>query len=278
MKFYPSDWRADPKLRMCSIGARGLWMEMICVMHEAEPYGFLVSNERSVTSRQLAALAGISQGECMKYLLELASAGVYSIDENKRIYSRRMVRDKAKADRDRENGKGGGNPKLKGSVKEGVNPLDKAQKPDTRSQRPEEKDSRASALVDDDWPADFRERFWNAYPRKVGKAAAIRKLETVRKAGQVTFDALMSGVKRYAIACQQTDPKYIKHPERWLNAGCWDDEPMGNAHVAPAARGGITAAIDQLVKIAEQRAEAATNGDPGSFESDAEIVGLLPVG
>lgn len=137
MKFYPSDWRADPKLRMCSIGARGLWIEMICVMHEAEPYGFLVSNGRAVTPRQLAALAGISQNDCVKYLRELESAGVYSIDDEQRIYSRRMVRDKAKADRDRENGKGGGNPKLKRGVGVGVNPPDKAQMPDARFYTPE---------------------------------------------------------------------------------------------------------------------------------------------
>jgi hypothetical protein len=134
MKFYPSDWRADPKLRMCSIGARGLWVEMLCVMHEAEPYGYLLSNGNVVTSRQMAVLAGISAGECMKYLLELASAGVYSIDENKRIYSRRMVRDKAKADSDRENGKGGGNPKLTRGVNPTVKGEYKAQTPEARIQ------------------------------------------------------------------------------------------------------------------------------------------------
>lgn len=134
MKFYPADWRADPKLRMCSIGARGLWVEMLCVMHEAEPYGYLLSNGNMVTSRQMAALAGISASECMKYMLELVSAGVYSIDENKTIYSRRMVRDKAKADRDSANGKGGGNPLLKKRVNPPVKGQDKAQKPEARIQ------------------------------------------------------------------------------------------------------------------------------------------------
>jgi hypothetical protein len=44
MKFYPSDWRSDPMLRLCSLAARGLWMEMMCLMHEAEPYGSLLVN------------------------------------------------------------------------------------------------------------------------------------------------------------------------------------------------------------------------------------------
>ena len=63
MKFYPSDWRADPSLRMCSIGARGLWMEMLCVMHEATPYGYLIVNGRALTACQIAGLSGIAQDE-----------------------------------------------------------------------------------------------------------------------------------------------------------------------------------------------------------------------
>lgn len=146
MKFYPSDWRSDPKLRMCSIGARGLWVEMLCLMHEAEPYGYLVSNGNAVTSRQLAVLASISTGECMKYMLELVSAGVYSIDENKTIFSRRMVRDNAKAERDRRNGKEGGNPIFKKGVNPPVKGDHKAQKPEARSQSQQ---ASARAFVDD---------------------------------------------------------------------------------------------------------------------------------
>jgi len=44
LKFFPSDWRADPALRMCSLAARGLWIEMLCLMHEARPHGSLLVN------------------------------------------------------------------------------------------------------------------------------------------------------------------------------------------------------------------------------------------
>jgi hypothetical protein len=131
-KFYPSDWSGDRKLHMCSIGARGLWIEMVCVMHEADPYGYLITDGKPVTNRQIASLAGISLAECGRYLMELESAGVYSRAENKTIYSRRMVRDKAKAEKDRENGKGGGNPNLIAEDNGGVNPQDKAQIPEAR--------------------------------------------------------------------------------------------------------------------------------------------------
>jgi hypothetical protein len=102
LKFYPSDWRGDPRLRMCSIGARGLWMEMMCIMHEAEPYGHLIVGKVPVTNRQLASLAGIPPGDCLKFIAELESAGVYSRqDGTKTIYSRRMVRDREKSEEGR---------------------------------------------------------------------------------------------------------------------------------------------------------------------------------
>jgi hypothetical protein len=94
----------------------------MCIMHEGEPYGHLLVSGRPPTSKQLAALAGIANGECERCLAELELASVYSKTDDGIIYSRRMVRDKAKLDKDRENGKGGGNPNLLESVNGGVNP------------------------------------------------------------------------------------------------------------------------------------------------------------
>lgn len=132
MKWYPSDWRSDPRLRMCSLAARGLWAEMICLMHEAEPYGSLLVNGAPITDKQLASLVGASHREVTAALAELEAAGVFSLD-GAVIYSRRMRRDKEKSERDKANGKGGGNPRLKA----GVNPPDKAQKLEARDQNSE---------------------------------------------------------------------------------------------------------------------------------------------
>lgn len=138
MKFYPADWRADPALRMCSIGARGAWMEMICLMHEAEPRGSLLVAGKQVTDAQLAALIGVSKKLMTSLIAELEQALVFSRDEDGTIFSRRMRRDVQKAERDKANGKAGGNPNLK----RGVNPPDKAQKPEARDLLFEKKHAR----------------------------------------------------------------------------------------------------------------------------------------
>jgi hypothetical protein len=104
-------------------------MEMLCLMHEAIPRGFLLVNGMPVSERQIASLAGMPIREISSLLDELEGAGVFSRD-NGTIYSRRMRRDTDKAERDKEYGKAGGNPRLKARV----NPSDKAQKPEARSQ------------------------------------------------------------------------------------------------------------------------------------------------
>src|SRR5437870_4537264 len=98
LKFYPADWRADPALRMCSIAARGFWLEMLCVMHEADPRGSLVVKDRPVTDRQMAALAGVDAKTAAALLNELELAGVFSRGPDRTIFSRRMRRDEAKAE------------------------------------------------------------------------------------------------------------------------------------------------------------------------------------
>jgi hypothetical protein len=151
MKFYPQDWRADEKLRMCSLAARGLWMEMLAIMHRSERYGQLLIGGRVPTDAQLAVQAGALPDEVSALVRELEDAGVFSRTASGAIYSRRMTRDHRKAENARKNGKKGGNPSLGNKTgklasdnlqdKGGV----KAQKPEARGQKEANASPRASA-------------------------------------------------------------------------------------------------------------------------------------
>lgn len=140
MKFYPADWRADPRLRMCSVGARGLWLEMMCLMHEATPYGSLLVNDHAVTVKQLAPLVGISEKEAYRFLAELDRAGVFSRDDCGVIFSRRMKRDHVRSEEGREqvnkrwaNRSDGDEPNRPPNRSDPDQPIT----PETRDQRPE---------------------------------------------------------------------------------------------------------------------------------------------
>jgi hypothetical protein len=95
LKFFPNDWLADEKLRLCSLAARGLWIEMLCLMHKnAKRRGYLEHPDGSaITAEQLARVVGIEAGESRVTLRELEAAGVFSRTENGTIFSRRMADD-----------------------------------------------------------------------------------------------------------------------------------------------------------------------------------------
>lgn len=40
-QFYPADWRKDANLRRCSPAARGVWMDILCVLHDSDEYGIV---------------------------------------------------------------------------------------------------------------------------------------------------------------------------------------------------------------------------------------------
>lgn len=65
--------------------------------------------------------------------------------------------------------------------------------------------------------------FWSAYPRKAGKQAARKAWATALRT--VSADVIIAGAVRYADDPNRVD-QYTKHPATWLNAGCWDDEPL----------------------------------------------------
>lgn len=94
-QFYPSDWRNEPGLRLCSLAARGLWMEMMCLMHEGAPYGHLTVKGRPMRTDELARLIGESAAQVKRWQAELNDNEVYSVTDDGVIFSRRMVRDEA---------------------------------------------------------------------------------------------------------------------------------------------------------------------------------------
>lgn len=93
MQFYPRDWLAHPGLRMCSLQARGLWIDMMSLMHSGEPYGYLTHKGKDILPPVLARIVGASIAEIEALLAELKEHGVVSQAEDGRLYSGRMVRD-----------------------------------------------------------------------------------------------------------------------------------------------------------------------------------------
>lgn len=118
-QWYWADWLRDPALRSVTSGARGLWMDILCLMWECVPKGHLQTRTGQPFSVEMICrmTGNISEEEVNRWLLELENSGVSSRTTTGVLYSRRMVRDEHKRAACREAGKRGGNPALKGVVK-----------------------------------------------------------------------------------------------------------------------------------------------------------------
>ena len=63
--------------------------------------------------------------------------------------------------------------------------------------------------------------WWDQYPHKIGKKAALRSYERARK--EASAQTLLDGVKAY-IRHKPRERSWC-NPATWLNQGRWDDEP-----------------------------------------------------
>jgi hypothetical protein len=91
--FYPKDWLNDPELSRCSLAARGVWADLLCLMFQCEERGVLSTGGKPWSDQEIgAAIRGDTQ-EVLSCLRELADKGVASRTESGALFSKRMVRD-----------------------------------------------------------------------------------------------------------------------------------------------------------------------------------------
>lgn len=69
------------------------------------------------------------------------------------------------------------------------------------------------------------ENLWDEYPRKQGKAQALKAYIKARQSG-AEFEKVQDGIKAYVnyIKSEKIEPKYIKQGSTWFNQQCWNDE------------------------------------------------------
>jgi hypothetical protein len=112
MNWYPGDHQRDTGIKACAFEPRGLWREMMDLMHDGEPYGHLTAGGVPILPPDLSRIIGIPLAQVTRYLSELETRKVFSRTATGVIFSRRMVRDEETRRTKKRNGKLGGNPKL----------------------------------------------------------------------------------------------------------------------------------------------------------------------
>lgn len=113
MQFYPADWRKDLAVQALGYFERGVWFEMLCLMHESNERGVLLLNGSPMSDAMVARLLGLDNQTFNQTLTTLLTYGVAKRrEDDNAIYSKRMVADEKLCQIRREAGKLGGNPVL----------------------------------------------------------------------------------------------------------------------------------------------------------------------
>jgi len=120
------------------------------------------------------------------------------------------------------------------------------------------------------YPPEFL-AFWQQYPVKSGKDAALKAWKRVIAAGKATADEIVAGAMRYAADPNRED-SFTKHGATWLNAGCFTDGPLPKRWKSLKERNRET--MDDLDSFIRETANEAVR------RRDARAQGhlLLPIG
>lgn len=236
--WYPGDWRKDPGVQSLDYFDRGVWFEILMLMHEGEMRGKLTLNGTSMPDDALSQILGIEKAKLKQTLTKLVSYGVASIEQETGILvNRRMLRDEHLRKIRVECGSKGGRP-----------PKTKAKPHDNQNLTPSVSVSVSSSVTTDKHTSSPPggdgvgfEEFWKTYPRKVGKGAAQRAWHNTRKIRPANIVAIVESHKR-SPAWIKEDGQFIPHPATWLNQHRWEDE----VKTAPATSAPSIKAEDQF--------------------------------
>jgi hypothetical protein len=227
-KFFPSDWRGDEALRLCSLESRGLWLELMCLAHRAD--GCVLVGGEAPTPEVIARLVSATPAQVRRCLKELTANKVCSVSAQGVLYSRRMVKDAHRRAVNKVNGKRGGNPVLVGdSVNRLTTDSDKTQRLDTRNQIPETRKTvgltlqpAANETVIYEFPTSRRDVTWVLTKAQMDEWAAVYRVDVLAEVG-----------KAFAWCCANPDrrktakgmPKFLV---AWLNRAAKDAEHPPN--------------------------------------------------
>jgi len=121
-KHYAMDWLGHPLLRQCSLAARGLLEDLMCLAHLSDVYGHVRSSGVRIGVEDLPKIVQSHPRTVRKAFEELVSLRRVVVESDGTIVIPRMVRDGAYRQKQSDLGKKGGNPALGQTLKAPLKP------------------------------------------------------------------------------------------------------------------------------------------------------------
>jgi len=224
MMWFWDDWFSAPEVRICSLAARGLWIDMLGIMAKSEIWGTLLIAGKQIDSKTLAKICNTVEQEIKPLLSELKNNKVFSILEDGTIFCRRMLAESQVSQARSEAGKKGAEARWQtdGNL-------------DGKPMANQEKNEMANGMANYgmEWNGiDIKkggvggldaifEKWWGRYPNKQDKGKAKEKWVHLVKVNKVDTQELEDALTGYlnCIKSKQTAPEYIKMAKTFLYPG-----------------------------------------------------------
>ena len=223
IKFFVGDWRRDPKVAMLSASGRGVWLEMILTMHDLSDYKI------EGTVREVARMCHLDMAEVQSALQELERHEVAEVewrndsvtgDAIVTVVSRRLQREEKTRSDARERQK-----KYREKKKSQENNTIVPSDSDSDSDSDSNKNKKVYKPK-----KEHLEAIYSAYPRKIGKKAAIDKIRLAlqglhKEHGDENFSFLLDRTRKFANSPAGKRGEFTPHPSTWYNQGRYLDDP-----------------------------------------------------
>lgn len=214
--FYPGDWQKDPSLRRCSKAAKGVWMDILCLLFECPVRGvFVDAGGRPWGDDEVAAAIGGDIASNLECIAELLAKGVAQRDARGAIFSRRMVRD----EQERQAAKERKRRQRSGEAKPGNN------RTEAQPKLFRDSDPVTCELTSAERVARLHPANQHLKSRPIPHQQLLIIADAIARDGQ---DAVYSGTKALAEGVESweaSDQRYIPNPLRFYEEGAYLKKP-----------------------------------------------------
>ena len=214
---YPNDLLGSLRWQMMTPEERGAYWQLLCLCYQS-------ANGKIVAPLNLLSrMSGINL-EQHPLVLEAFQQDENGAWYNERAYSEWLKRNEVSEKRAEAGAKGGAKRWQKHKQTDGKTIANATTSTSTSTFREHksEKDSLAHSQTNG---ASGFDEFWQAYPKKRSKAAALKAWKKL-KPNQTLRQEIVEAVHQQAQSpdWQKEGGQFIPYPASWLNAGGWQDE------------------------------------------------------
>jgi len=227
-------WLGNRNIRVLSPEAKGVVVDIMCLMMEGDPYGRLYIGGIRYDSSTLSKILSIPEKQMLEIINEIIEVGKdIKIDPGGCMYSQYMIRDAETAEKRKQSGALGGNPVLTGKVKlpKEITVIDTP----PESNIPENYTGGADPVEEPfyltkkgrklkDKQLKAFEIFWEEFNYKASKAEAADSWLDL-KVNKDMFPEIIKGARREAAQRQRLiDTGHTpKMAQGWLSSRRWED-------------------------------------------------------